>query len=207
MSWLCIVDIGSVEASIVGNRGPVAVSGETLGFVVTAGSINEGDVPLVSAGLDDVVLSVYGTTVDQEVFSEWEPKGVVVSATFRSGVEVVVVAVSISLDVLVSVVVTLVVAVLQSDIEKVEAWVVVVAVEYRTDVGSCDAVVEEVVSLDEVMGRVLCMVTSTDVVSSPGTDVVLLVTNGSTDVTDFVVLVALTVDGDTCPVSASGKVL
>lgn len=74
--------------------------------------------------------------------------------TFRGGAEVVVVAVSISLDVLVSVVVTLVVAVLQSDVEEVGAMVVVVAVEYRTDAGICDAVVEEVVSLDEVMGRV-----------------------------------------------------
>lgn len=201
------MDIGWVEVSVVGNRGPVVVSGETLGFVVTVGSINEGDVPPVSAGLDDVVLSVYGTTADQEVVSEWETKGVVVSVTFRGGAEVVVVAASVSLDVLVSVVVTLVVAVLQSDVEEVGAWVVVVAVEYRTDAGSCDAVVEEVVSLDEVMGKVLCVVTSTDVVSSLGTDVVLRVTNGSNDVTDFVVLVALTVDGDTFPISASGKVL
>lgn len=45
------------------------------------------------------------------------------------------------------------------------------------------------------------MVTSTDIVSS-----LLLVTSGSTDVTDFVV-VALTVDGDTFPISASAKVL
>lgn len=201
------MDIGWVEVFVVGNRGPVVVSGETLGFVVTVGSINGGDVPPVSAGLDDVVLSVYGTTADQEVVSEWETKGVVVSVTFRDGAEVVVVAASSSLDVLVSVVVTLVVAVLQSDVEEVGAWVVVVAVEYRTDAGSCDAVVEEVVSLDEVMGRVLCVVTSTDVVSSLGTDVVLLVTNGSTDVTDFVVLVALTVDGDTFPISTSGRVL
>lgn len=200
------MDIGWVEVSVVGNRGPVVVSGETLGFVVTVGSINEGDVPPVSADLDDVVLSVYGTTADQEVVSEWETKGVVVSVTFRGGAEVVVVAASVSLDVLVSVVVTLVVAVLQSDVEEVGAWVVVVAVEYRTDAGSCDAVVEEVVSLDEVMGKVLCVVTSADVVSSLGTDV-LLVTNGSNDVTDFVVLVALTVDGDTFPISASGKVL
>lgn len=201
------MDIGWVEVFVVDNRGPVVVSGETLGFVVTVGSINGGDVPPVSAGLDDVVLSVYGTTADQEVVSEWETKGVVVSVTFRGGAEVVVVAASSSLDVLVSVVVTLVVAVLQSDVEEVGAWVVVVAVEYRTDAGSCDAVVEEVVSLDEVMGRVLCVVTSTDVVSSLGTDVVLLVTNGSTDVTDFVVLVALTVDGDTFPISTPGKVL
>lgn len=201
------MDIGWVEVFVVGNRGPVVVSGETLGFVVTVGSINRGDVPPVSAGLDDVVLSVYGTTADQEVVSEWETKGVVVSVTFRGGVEVVVVAASSSLDVLVSVVVTLVVAVLQSDVEEVGAWVVVVAVEYRTDAGSCDTVVEEVVSLDEVMGRVLCVVTSTDVVSSLGTDVVLLVTNGSTDVTDFVVLVALIVDGDTFAISTSGKVL
>lgn len=77
-----------------------------------------------------------------------------VSVTFRGGAEVVVVAVSISLDVLVSGVVTLAVAVLQSDVEEVGAWVVVVAVEYGTDAGICDAVVEEVVSLDEVMGRV-----------------------------------------------------
>lgn len=201
------MDIGCVEVSVTGNRGPVVVSGETLGFVVTVGSINGGDVPPVSAGLDDVVLSVYGTTADQEVVSEWETKGVVVSVTFRGGAEVVVVAASVSLDVLVSVVVTLVVAVLQSDVEEVGAWVVVVAVEYRTDAGSCDAVVEEVVCLDEVMGKVLCVVTSTDVVSSLGTDVVLRVTSGSNDVTDFVVLVALTVDGDTFPISASGKVL
>lgn len=44
---------------------------------MTAGSINV-DVPLVSAGLDDVAFSVYGRMADKEV-SEWETKGVVVS--------------------------------------------------------------------------------------------------------------------------------
>lgn len=80
-------------------------------------------------------------------------------------------------DVLVSTVVTLVVAVLQSAVEELGVWVVVVAMEYKTDAGSWDAVVEEVVSLDEVIGRVLCVVTST-VASILGTGVVLLVTSG-----------------------------
>lgn len=66
--------VGWGEVSVVGNTGPVVVSSETLGFVVTAGSINV-DVPIVSAGLDDVVFSVYGRTV-------WETKGVVVSVIF-----------------------------------------------------------------------------------------------------------------------------
>lgn len=80
------------------------------------------------------------------------------------------VAVLVNSDVLVPTVVTLVVAVLQSTVEELGGWVVVVAVEYKTDAGSCDAVVK-------VMGRVLCVVTSIDV-SILGTDVVLLVTSG-----------------------------
>lgn len=88
-----------------------------------------------------------------------------------------VVAVLVNFDVLVSTVGTFVVAVLKSAVEELGAWVVVVAVGYKTDTGSCDEVVEEVVSLDEVMGRALCVVTFTGV-SSLGTVVVLLVTNG-----------------------------
>lgn len=113
-------------------------------------------------------------------------------------------AVFANLDVLVSSVVTLVVAVLQSAVEELGPWAVVVAVEYKADAGSCDAVVEEVVSLDEVMERVLCVVTSADD-SSLGT-VVSVMTNGRTSAGSDV-LVALTVDGDTCPISASGIVL
>lgn len=45
----------------------MVVSSKTLGFDVTAGSINEADVRPASAGLDDVVPSVYGTTADREV--------------------------------------------------------------------------------------------------------------------------------------------
>lgn len=67
------------EVSVVGNSGPVVVSSDMLGFVVPEGSINEGDVPLVPAGLDDVVFFVCGRTADPEVVSEREIKGVVVS--------------------------------------------------------------------------------------------------------------------------------
>lgn len=61
------MDMGWEEVSVVGSGVPVVVSSKTLGFDVTAGSINEGDVSSVSAGLDDVVPSVYGTTADREV--------------------------------------------------------------------------------------------------------------------------------------------
>lgn len=82
------------------------------------------------------------------------------------------VAVLVNFDVLVSTVGTFVVAVLKSAVEALGASVVVVAVEYKTDTGSCGAVV----GFDEVMGRAVCVVTFTGV-SSLGT-VVLLVTNG-----------------------------
>lgn len=83
ISGVCVLVIGWGEVSVVGKRGPiVVVSSEMLGFVVTAGSINEGDVPLASVGLDDVVFFVYGGTADQEVVSEWETKEVVVSVVF-----------------------------------------------------------------------------------------------------------------------------
>lgn len=71
------MDVAWGEASVVGNEGPVVVSSETLGFAVTAGSTNEDDVPLVSAGLDDVAFFV-----DPEVVSESETKGVVVCVVF-----------------------------------------------------------------------------------------------------------------------------
>lgn len=76
------MDIAWGEVSVVGSRGLVVVSSETLGFAVTAGSINEDDVSLVSAGLDDVVFLVDGRTADQEGVSEWETKGAVVSVVF-----------------------------------------------------------------------------------------------------------------------------
>lgn len=199
------MDTGWVGVS-VGSRGPVLVSDETLGFVVTDESTDTSDVAPVSAGLDDVVLSVYGAA-DQEVVSEWGTKGVVASGAFRGGAEIVVVTVCVGSDVLASVVAIFVVAVLESDVEEIGARVVVVAVECMTDAGCCDAVVEEVVSFDEMIGRVLCVVTSTDVASSRGAIVVLLVTKGSTDVTDFVVVGTLTVGGDNCSIPASGEIL
>lgn len=162
--------IGWGEVCVAGNRGPVVVSSETLGVVVTEGSINEGDVPLVSAGLDDVVFFVDGWMADQEVVSEWEIKGVEVSVVFKGEAEVVVVPILVNFTVLVSTVVTLVVAVLQSAVEELGVWLVDVAVEYKTDDGICVVVVK-------VMGRVLCVVTSTEV-SSLGNGVVLAVTNG-----------------------------
>lgn len=198
---------GCGEVSVVGNTGPMVVPNEMLGFVVMAGSVNV-DVPKVSAGLEeaeDVVFSVYGRTADQEVVSEWDTKGVVASVVLGGEAEVVVGAVFVNFDVLVSGVVTLVVNVLQSAVEELGAWVVVVEVEYKADAGSCDAVDEEVVSLDEVTERDLCVVASAEV-SSLRSGVISLVTSGGT-VAEAGVLVALTVDGDTCPISASGKVL
>lgn len=91
-------------------------------------------------------------------------------------------------DVLVPTAVTLVVALLQSAVEELGAWVVVVAVE--TDAGSFDAVVEEVASFVEMIGSVLCVVTSTD---DSGLETVVVLTNGRT-VAESDVFVALTVD-------------
>lgn len=146
-----------------------------------------------------MVLSVDGMTADHEVVSESverETKGVMVSVVFRGG----------SSDTVVSTTLTVVVvAVLQSVVEDVGAGVVVVAVWCGTDVGSSDTVVEEVVSLDGVAGRILSVVTGTNVVSGLTAGVVLLVAKGATGVADSVV--SLTIGGDVHPISAGGEVL
>lgn len=144
-----------------------------------------------------MVLSFDGTTADQGVVSEaveWATKGVVVS---------VVVVLAGSSDTVVSTTLTfVVVAVLQSVVEDVGAGVVVVAVCCRTDTVT---IVEGVVSLDGVAGRILSVVTGTNVVSGSTAGVVLLVTKGATGVADSVV--SLTIGGDVNPISAGGEVL
>lgn len=156
-----------------------------------------------------MVLSVDGTTADQEVVLEAverETKGVVVSIVFRGGADAMVVVLAGSSDTVVSTMLTfVVVAVLQSVVEDVEAGVVVVAVWCRTDVGSSDTVVEEVVSLDGVAGRILSVVTGTNVVSGCTAGVVLPVAKGATGVADSVV--SLTIGGDVHPISTGGEVL
>lgn len=145
-----------------------------------------------------MVLSVDGTTADQKVVSEAverETKGVVVSVVFRGGADAMVVVLVGSSDTVVSTALTfVVVAVLQSVVEDVEAGVVVVAVWCRTDVGSSDTVVEEVVSLNGVAGRILSVVTGTNVVSGHTAVVVLLVAKGA-------------IGGDVHPISAGDEVL
>lgn len=156
-----------------------------------------------------MVLSVDGTTADQDVVSEAverETKGVVVSVVFRGGADAMVVVLGGSADTVVPTTLTfVVVAVVQSVVEEVGAGVVVVAVWCRTDVGSSDTVIEEVVSLDGVAGRILSVVTGTNVVSGHTAGVVLLVDKGATGVADSVV--SLTMGGDVHPISAGGEVL
>lgn len=153
-----------------------------------------------------MVLSFDVTTADQKVVSEAverETKGVVVSVVFRGGADAMVVVLPGSSDTVVSTTLTfVVVAVLQSVVEDVGAGVVVVAVWCRTDTVT---VVEEVVSLDGVAGRILSVVTGTNVVSGCTAGVVLLVAKGATGVADSVV--SLTISGDVHPISAGGEVL
>lgn len=50
-----MADMGRVEVSVVVKSGPVVLSGKILGFVVTAGPVDTGDVSGTSGGLDNVV--------------------------------------------------------------------------------------------------------------------------------------------------------
>lgn len=50
-----MVDTGWVEVSVFVESGLVVLSGEILGFVVTAGPVDTGDVSGTSAGLNNVV--------------------------------------------------------------------------------------------------------------------------------------------------------